>query len=144
MLFCQLRLQCKRVWIWHFTFFQYILAKHISSRGGPEQLSWLLNGSIQLLSPFDRSALQLVTPLELNESLDLFQSLAMLQSFVTCSHHIRRLVPFSNDLNGLVAYVILFYTSSSMKPNLEEKEKIENLFEAAKHLLSFSCGTFEG
>ncbi len=125
-------------------FLQYVLAKYFGSYDGSDQLSWILNGSMKILPPFNRSILKRIDPAEPPEIAELFQSRQMMDFFSASSMQIFYLMPFSVKLNGLVANLLLFFSSDTIKDKLEEKEKVQVMLEDAKNLLRFGSRHLDG
>lgn len=116
-------------------YLQYITGRYLTSNSGLEQLTWILEGNLPLISPDDVFNLtsvsfeQFVCDQHLNHSSEVFEMysdyLAMLKHFFTFPYY----------FNGLIANMLLYYMTESVKNELEDPEKVEMLFSEAKELV---------
>ena len=116
-------------------YLQYITGRYLTSDSGLEQLNWILEGNLPPVSPeevYNLAAVsfeQYVWEQFHHRTSELFgmysDYLLMLKVFFS----------FPQYFNGMIANMILFYTSESTKKELNEPQKVEALFCEAKKLL---------
>ena len=116
-------------------YLQYLIARYFSAATGLDQLSWILEGHISIDSIEEVTSLCRISLGEYNLQVELFPSSDTADLYFHYVQNIGLFYPFPQHCNGLIANLLLYYTTDGMSEWLIEPKRISCIFEQAKDLV---------
>ena len=124
-------------------YLQYIVARYFSAATGVEQLSWILEGQLNIESIEVVRKLHRISLAEFDLSVQMFASKEAAKVF---AHHVDNIgakYPFPQHCSGLVANMLLYVTDESNISCLKESRRIQCIFEHAKELVKTGLNSLD-
>ena len=116
-------------------YLQYIVARYFSAATGVDQLSWILEGQINMESIEVVQKLHRISLADFDLAVQMFASTEAAKVYAYHVDNIGANYPFPQHCNGLVANMLLYVTDDFNTGCLKEPKRIQCIFEHAKELV---------